>query len=154
MDKTVNKEYSEALKEMKKFRKTVDPLVALLLVDHYGQELLETIIPKLPVDVIERIDIRFHLIYQLLNNQIRRIEMPDDQDLSSDSSDNKYCDFKTVCKILDRKRATVESLISKGDIKPVADKSGRKRRFDKSKIYEYIERLNNLRNNKETGLHK
>lgn len=138
------KEYNLAHEEMKKYRKTVDPLVALLLIDHYGQELLETVIPKFPLDVIEKIDIRFHLIQKLLNLQDARVDKPKnypDFSLKAEKSSKKYCDFKEVMTILGRSRTKVETLIDEGKIKPIPDKPKAKRRFFREEIDRYAEGL-------------
>lgn len=56
-----------------------------------------------------------------------------------DSYNEKFCDFKTVCIILDRTKGTVEKYIKEGRIKPIPDKLGRKRRFIRADINKFAE---------------
>ncbi len=143
MEQISDNGYFEAKKEMEVLKKTVDPLAAILLINEYKQIELESIVRKLPVDIIERIDIRFHLIYQLLQNRKNKILEPLDylDSSKSDSLDDKFCDFKTVLTILGRGKSTVEVLITKGDINPINYKPGKKRRFLRADIIKYAEGL-------------
>lgn len=145
MEKPEYKEYKLAQEEMKRYRKTVDPLVALFLLDDYGhQELLESVITKLPVEVIEKVDIRFHLIDQLIQLQKVRVQHPTEFpnfSVKEVRSNKKYCDFKEVMEILGRSRTKVESLIDERKIRPLPDKPKAKRRFLKEEIIRYAEGL-------------
>lgn len=142
MNQFDNKEYLEAYEEMKKFKDTTDHLAALLLINHYTHQELESVVGKLPLDLIERIEIRFQIADQLVLNQSRNMSSRADHiALSSkqESEDGKYCDFKKVLTILDSSKAKVDSLIAKGKIIAYKDAIGGKRRFIRADIYKYAE---------------
>jgi hypothetical protein len=142
VDQIYHIEYHEALEEMIKLRNTVDPLAVIILFDKYPQSILESVVRQLPDDVIEKIDIRLHLICQIINYQRSRSGNPKDYhdaSLKKESSNEKYCDFNEVMRLLGRAKGTVESLIKQGIITPVGHKSGKKRRFITADIIKFAE---------------
>lgn len=143
MNQYDNDTVNNALDEMNEYRESTTPLAAILLIDSYTQSELENIIHKLPIDIIKKVDIRFHLIYQLLQNQKSKLDTLSDTKVKSQSSekyDEKFCDLNEVLSILKRARGTVEALITERKINFVQDKPKGKRRFIREEIVMYAEK--------------
>ena len=138
-----NKNYLEAMKEMKEFKETTDPLAALLLINHYTHSELKDIVENLPLDVINDIEIRFQIANQLIKNCEHKDELENRQDSfpKQESESGKYCDFKEVMRILNRSKGKVDSLINKGKITAFRDEDIQrgKRTFIRADIYKYLE---------------
>ena len=132
-----NKNYLEAMKEMKEFKETTDPLAALLLINHYTHSELKDIVENLPLDVINDIEIRFQIANQLIKNREHKDELENRQE----SDDEIYCDAKKVRKILNSSKAKVDKLIADGKIVSKQDATGGKRRFVIADIYKYVDSL-------------
>lgn len=134
---------SEAQKKMEELKKSISPLAAVLLLADYSHPELEKAISKLHSNHIDRINIRFNVVFQLLQNQKNEFNRQKDGMNTPIQSmyDKTYCDFKDVMEILGTSRGVTETLISKGDINPVNHKTGKKRLFKKSEIIEYARGL-------------
>jgi len=141
MDQFDVKVRDEAKEMMRKLRKSISPLAAVLLVADYHHPELESAISKLHIKDVERIDARFNLVFQLIQNQKNKFYRPKDDTFSTIKNryDDTYCDFKEVMKILGRSRNTLESLINKGEINPVPHKPGKKRSFIRAEIIKYVQ---------------
>jgi hypothetical protein len=138
-----NEAYIKALEEIKNRSETINPVSALLLINTYPHKVLEDCLDNLPIDVNNRITIRFHLINKLLQNRKNNFNS---QAITLDESSQKVrydrtlCDFKEVMSILGRSKGTVEALIKEHKINPIPDKPKAKRSFIKAEIIRYAER--------------
>lgn len=134
--------YFPALKEMAELNKSISPLAAVLLLADYSHPELEKAISKLHSKAIARMNIRFDIVFQLLQNHKFRLNRPDVNDSTFRSMyDKTYCDFNEVKKILGKSKGKVETLISNGRIIPVPNKTGKKRWFIKSEIVQFAQGL-------------
>ena len=134
---------SEAKREMEKLKKSINPLAAVLLLADYPHPELEQAISKLHSKHIDRMHLRFNIVFQLLQNQKSKFYRPKD-DFYSDIEnryDKIYCDFKEVMKILGKSKGTVETLIAKKRIIVIQNKAGEKRSFVRSEIIKYAQGL-------------
>jgi hypothetical protein len=139
MDQFDSKTVDTAYKEAKKMKNSLHPLTAILLLADYSQPELEDAIGKLhAIDFSSyRINLRFNIVFQLLENQKNKIYRQKDNKYGAleNSYDDIYCDFKEVMKILGRSKNTTESFINKNKIR-VLSKPGEKRRFLRKEIME------------------
>ena len=134
--------YFPALNEMAELKKSISPLAAVLLLADYSHPELEKAISKLHTKAIARMNIRFDIVFQLLQNHKFRLNRPDVNDSTFRSMyDQTYCDFKDVMKILGKSKGKVETLISNQKIIPVPNKHGKKRSFKKAEILKFAQGL-------------
>ena len=112
----VEKDLQEAMSEMIKFRHSVSPLTAILLIMDYSQMELDVAIRKIDLKTMDRLGPRFELARHLLEKQQQRLYRYEDMKHESSKIPQKKFTVKTAALEIGISEGTVWNAINGGKL--------------------------------------